>query len=120
MQGSVFIQGDEVLAEAAGFIGQRVALQADEVRGCERFELEHLRAADQWAIDREERVLRRRAEQPHRAAFHVGQEGVLLRAVEAVDLVDEKDGPRVRIQAQAVVGGGDDAPDVGDGAFHPA
>ena len=62
--------------------------------GRQRFELENLRAADEWTVDGEERVLRRRPEEPDRAAFHVGQERVLLRAVEAVNLVDEEDRPR--------------------------
>ncbi len=43
-------------------------------------------------IDLERRVLRRRADQHDVAGLDVGQERVLLRLVEAVDLVDEEDG----------------------------
>ena len=56
----------------------------------ERLELKDPAAADQRAVDGEERVLRRRADQDHDAFFDVGQQHVLLRLVEAVDLVDEQ------------------------------
>ena len=89
----------------------RVASDAEVLRA-QRFELENLRAADQRPVDREERVFRRRAEQADGAAFHIGQQRVLLRAVEAVDFVDEEDRARVRVETLAVFGAGDDAPDV--------
>ena len=40
-------------------------------------------------------IFRGGADEDHRAAFHIGQKGVLLRFVEAVDLVDEDDGALV-------------------------
>ena len=73
---------------------------------------EDLGAADERTVDGEKRIFRRRAEQADGAAFHVGQQGILLGAVKAVDFVDEEDGARVRTQPQTVFGGGDHAADV--------
>jgi hypothetical protein len=53
-------------------------------------ELKDLAAADQRAVDGEERVFGGRADERHHALFHVGQQHVLLGLVEAVDLVDEQ------------------------------
>ena len=56
----------------------------------QRLEFEHPAAADQSAGEREERILRRRADEDHDAFFHVRQQHILLGAVEAVDFVDEQ------------------------------
>ena len=48
-----------------------------------------LRPAQKRSVESEAGVFRRRTHQRHRAAFDEGQEAVLLRAVEAVDLVHE-------------------------------
>ncbi len=58
--------------------------------------LQHVNAAPgkQGAVDFKRRVLRRCPDEPERAAFHVGQKGVLLRTVETVDFIDEEDGAR--------------------------
>jgi hypothetical protein len=50
-------------------------------------------AADEGAGEREEGVLRGGTDQGDHAVLDVGQEDVLLRLVEAVDLVDEQAGP---------------------------
>ncbi len=50
----------------------------------------HLRARQQRTDQLEGRVFGRCADQDHRAVFDIGQESVLLGAVEAVDLVDEQ------------------------------
>ena len=52
---------------------------------------EHLRARQQRRVDLERRVLGRRADQHDVAGLDARQERVLLRLVEAVDLVDEDD-----------------------------
>ena len=57
----------------------------------EWLERENLAAAQQRRIDREERVLRGRPDQDHDAALDIGQQDVLLRLVEAMDLVEEQD-----------------------------
>ena len=47
-------------------------------------------AGQESGVEFEGRVFRRRADEDDRAVFHDGQETVLLRAVEAMDLVDEE------------------------------
>ena len=56
----------------------------------EAFEDEHLTARQQRRIEFEARILRRRADEHDRSVLHVGQEGVLLSTVEAVDLINEQ------------------------------
>ena len=59
-----------------------------------------------------------RADETNRAALQVREQDVLLRLVEAVDLVDEEDGrlaPQVAVQLRL----GDLVADLGDVRFHP-
>ncbi len=51
---------------------------------------QNLRARQQRAVQFEGRILRRGADQDHRAVLHHRKETVLLAAVEAVDFVDEQ------------------------------
>ena len=69
------------------------AHQRLDVVGRQRLELKDPAAADQRAVDREERILGGRADQGHDALFDVRQQHVLLGLVEAVDLVDEQQRP---------------------------
>ena len=62
-----------------------------ELGGFEGFEAEHAAARQEGGDDLEGRVLGGGPDQSHRAVLDVRQDGVLLRLVEAVDLVDEKD-----------------------------
>ena len=62
----------------------------------ERLELVHLRAREERGVDLEVRVLGRRADQRHQPVLDRRQERVLLRLVEAVDLVEEEDRPPAR------------------------
>src|SRR5207253_10342133 len=57
----------------------------------ERLELVDLGARDECGVDLVVRVLGRRADQRHEARLHPGKERVLLRLVEAVDLVEKED-----------------------------
>ena len=57
----------------------------------QRLELEHPATAHKRAIDREERILRRGADENHDTVFHVRQEHVLLGTVKAVNLVDKQE-----------------------------
>ena len=57
----------------------------------EAVEGQHHRAREQGAVQLERRVLGGGAHQGDGAVLHVGQEPVLLRPVEAVDLVDEEE-----------------------------
>ena len=56
-----------------------------------RLELENLRARDERAVDVKKRIVGRRADQAQISALHVGQQNVLLRFVEVMDLIDEQD-----------------------------
>jgi len=58
--------------------------------GVEPVQDQHLRAGQQSRVQLEARILRGRADQHYRAVLDIGQEAVLLRAIEAVDLVHEQ------------------------------
>ena len=62
-------------------------------RGVERLEHQHARAREQRRVQLERRVFGGGADQHDGAVLHHRQERVLLRAVEAVDLVDEQQRP---------------------------
>ncbi len=59
----------------------------------ERFEDEDVTAGEQRGDDLERGVLGGGADEDDRPRLDVGEEGILLRLVEAVDLVDKDDGP---------------------------
>ena len=80
-----------LIAEAA-FVGERVAEKADNVLRFERLQHEHLAARKKRPVHLEGGVLCRRADQNDAPPLHIGQKGVLLRLVEAVDLVHKEDG----------------------------
>ena len=58
--------------------------------------MQHVNATTrkQSGVDLERRIFRRGANEPDIPFFHVRKERVLLRLVEAMNLVDEDDGPR--------------------------
>ena len=73
-------------------LGERAVQQLLQVLDLQGLEDEHLAAGQQGSDDLEGRVLRGGTDQDHGPSLHGAQEGVLLGLVEAVDLVDEKDG----------------------------
>ena len=79
---------------------------------------QHLRAAEQCRIEREAGVFGRCAHQRHRAAFDKGQEAILLRTVEAVDLVHEQQ--RALTGLRGLVGSGEGLLEVGHAAEYRA
>ncbi len=81
----------------------------------ERLEAPDPHPREEGAVHLEVRVLRRRPDEGDRAVLDVGEEGVLLGLVEAMDLVEEEDGPGA-VQSRSLLGAGDDRPDVGDSA----
>ena len=81
---------DFEVADAALRIHQRAGQQVEQVILRNRLQLENLRARDERRVDEEERVVRGRADQPDDSALNIGQQHVLLRLVEAVDLVHEQ------------------------------
>ena len=81
-------------AETALNVGERAAQKNDNLFFGERFEHIDAAARQQRAVDFERRIFGRGSDQPNAAFFHVRQEGILLRFVEAVNFVDEDDGAR--------------------------
>jgi hypothetical protein len=76
--------------EAGLFLG--AAQQFAQGGRIEPVQDQHLRPAEQRGVEREAGVFGGGADQRDRAVFHHGQEAILLRAVEAVDLVHEQQG----------------------------
>ena len=79
------------VAETAFRISQRAFHQRDQVVRPQRFQAKNLRARNERAVDVEKRIVGRRADQPQISALHVGQQNVLLRFVEVMDLIDKHD-----------------------------
>ena len=93
------VDRDAGAAEAVlGVIERAPHDRADRLR-LELLEREHARARQQRPDHLERRVLRRRADQRHRAVLDERQDRVLLRLVEAVDLVDEQHGALAQSRA---------------------
>ena len=92
-------------AQPALLVGNRAEQQRFDVVDRKRLKLKDAAAADQRAVDREERILGGRADQNHHAFLDVGQQHVLLGLVEAVDFVDEQQRPPP-LGRKPVVGGG--------------
>ena len=92
MRQGVVGDGQVLLAESAGVVGEGAQHQGAEVGGGERLEAEQGGARQQRAGEGEVGVLGGRPHEDEQALLHVGQQGVLLGAVEAVHLVEEQDG----------------------------
>ena len=96
--------GDQALRRGGlrGGRGQRLAgsrQQRQQLGLAQRLEHMHRRARQQRRVDLEGRVLGRRTDEGEQTRLDMRQEGVLLRLVEAVHLVDEDDAappPRLR------------------------
>ena len=89
----VGVQVHREIAEAAFLVGQGAAHNRLDMLARERLERENLAAAQQRRVDGEERVLRRGADERDAAFLDIGQQHILLGAVEAVQLVHEEDRP---------------------------
>ena len=87
-------------AEAALRVVERAPQDRHDRLDRQRLQDVDLRARQQRRVDLERRVLGRRADQDDVAGLDAGQEGVLLRLVEAVDLVDEQDRAAARAAAR--------------------
>ncbi len=93
-----------------GFFG--TADQDLEVVVIETSEHEYLDARQQCADQLERRVLGRRPDEDHRAVLDIREEGVLLGAVETVDLVDKQQGALAH--RAALLGGFEYLAQIGD------
>ncbi len=88
------VQLDAAPAQAALAVGQRARADRAQRLLPERLEPHHPAARQQRRDHLEGRVLGRRTHEDDRAGLDVGQERILLRAREAVDLVHEQDRAR--------------------------
>ena len=79
---------------------------------------EHLRPAEQSGVEGEAGILGRRAHQRHRPAFDERQEAILLRTVEAVNLVHEQQ--RALAGLRSLVGSREGFLEIGHAAEHGA
>ena len=93
--------GGGAAGQAALGIGERALQDGHEVGLAERAQHVDAAAREQRAVDLERGVLGGGADQHDGALLDVGEEGVLLRPVEAVDLVHEEDRP---LSAAATLG----------------
>ena len=81
-----------VVAQAAVLVFQCPVDERLDIVDRKWLELEHAAAADQRAVDCEERVLGGRPHKDDDAVLHLGQQHILLGLIEAVDFVDEEQG----------------------------
>src|SRR5262249_5401879 len=87
----VGVEHEASAAEPALRIGERAVDERADLVGGERLENEDASARQERGDDLERGVLGRGADEDDRAALDVWQERVLLRLVEAMDLVDEEE-----------------------------
>ena len=89
MTGCCFLEVDGERPKSSFRIGDGPLLQVDKVLNREGLKLENLRAGDQRAVDRKERILSRRPDETHRTTLNVGEKRILLGLIEAMNLIDE-------------------------------
>src|SRR5262249_22711670 len=80
------------VSEAAFVVGESAAKEFDDLKHGERFEDVNFGAEKKKRDDLEERILRGRANEHNVAGFNMKKKNILLRFVEAMDLVNENDG----------------------------
>ncbi len=98
-------------SQAALAVDQSPLQDRDELILAEAAQHVHAAAREQGGVDLERRILGRGADEDHGTLLDVGEEGVLLGSVEAVDLVHEQD--RAKAAATALVLGlGNDLADL--------
>ena len=105
--------------EAVGLVGQGALEEIDEVVRLERLEAEHLAARQERRVHGEARVLGGRPDDDDRPVLDVRQERVLLRLVEAMNLVDEDD-RALALEREPIARRGDDLAQLADAAEHGA
>jgi hypothetical protein len=105
------------LATSASRASGVSAVEQHAQRPCvEPVQDQHLRAGEECRVQLEARVLGRRADQSDGAVLDIGQEAVLLGAIEAVDLVHEQQGALA--DRGMVARGGEHLAQIGDAREH--
>ena len=72
-------------------VGNRTLQNLLNLRCLQLFQAHHLHARKQRRIDFEERVFGSSTDEHYRAVFHIGKQHILLRFIEAMNLVDKHD-----------------------------
>ena len=96
---------------------ERTDQQLRQLIGVECLEHIHRCARQQRAVDLEGRVFGCRTDERHQPLLDIGQKRILLRLVEAVNFIDEKDGVAARLR-KCRLGTGDRIADVLDSGQH--
>src|SRR6476469_2304981 len=91
-------------AESSLLIRQGAVDQEFELIELERFQLKDLRARDERTIDVKERIVGRCSDESQISALHIGQQDILLRLIEVVNLVDKHN--RLPSRSSEPIGGG--------------
>lgn len=87
------VHPDVQVSQAVGMFQGPLQEHSDGI-SVERLQLKDLAARGQRVVDEEKRVVGRGADEGDRPLLHVRQQNILLRLVEAVNLVNEQDGLR--------------------------
>ena len=116
LEGVVAERHAAVRPERAGqpalLVGERPAHDRADLLVGQGLEPPDAHPREQRRVDLEVGVLRRRADQGDRAVLDVGQQGILLGLVEAMDLVEEQHAPGA-VEVQPLLRLGDRGADVG-------
>ena len=96
---------------------ERALKELRQLIGVKRLEHIYRCPGQQCAVDLEGWVLGGRTDEGHQSLLDIGKKRVLLRFVEAVDFVDEKDGMAARL-CKGGLGAGDGIPNVLDPGQH--
>src|SRR6266404_6202549 len=119
MLAGILVDLNVVISETALFIRERAVDQLLQLPDLKRFELKNLGARNERTVYIKERIVSGRSDQPEISAFDIGEENILLRFVEVMDLVDEQDRLLTGC-AKPICRSSDDAPHFGDIALHAA
>ena len=87
-----FVGNFDFLRPESAFVPKRAAEQLFDLFRFQRLQDKHFATGEECAVDLKRRVFRRRADENNAALFDEGQEGILLRFVEAVNFIDEQNG----------------------------
>src|SRR5207248_11650720 len=107
MLAGILVDLNVVISEAAFLVGERPIDQFLQLLDAKRFELKNLGARNERTVYGKERAVSSRSTQPEISAFGVGEENILLRLAEVMDLVDEQDRLLTRC-ANSICGTSDD------------
>ena len=105
----------KAVAKTTLSVGNRSLQNLLNLRCLQLFQTHHLHTRKQWRIDFEERVFGSSTDEHYRAVFHVREQHILLRLVEAMNLVDKHDSTAASV-ASVLLRLGDELAQLGDTA----